>query len=178
MPGGTRDGGTFHLLLISTLTGTRQTRLQAGSLFADRAPRPDAMASRSNGFRPVGERLGRTQAAVTLRQSRSRRTTPCTATSGHEQPRAATSDHERKTGAQSPRSESPSIPCGHRRSQAGAASRGAGEKVGLKTPISPPSTTPPLYPSHGPTGAPPPQNPPILGVLRRSLPSVSRLFGR
>ena len=62
MPGGARDGGTFHLLLISTLTGTRQTRLQAGSLFADRAPRPDAMASRSNGFRPVGERLGRTPA--------------------------------------------------------------------------------------------------------------------
>lgn len=134
MPGGARDGGTFHLLLISTLTGTRQTRLQAGSLFADRAPRPDAMASRSDGFRPVGERLGRTQAAVTLRQSRSRRTTPCTATSGHEQPRAATSDHERKTGAQSPRSESPSIPCRHRRSQAGSACRGAGEKVGLKTP--------------------------------------------
>lgn len=65
MPGGARDSGTFHLLLISTLTGTLQTRLQAGSLFADRAPRPDAMASRSNGFRPVGERLGRTQAAVT-----------------------------------------------------------------------------------------------------------------
>ncbi len=59
---------------------------------------------------------------------------PPTATSSHEQPRAATSGHERKTGAQSPRSESPSIPCRHRRSQAGSACRGAGEKVGLKTP--------------------------------------------
>ena len=40
MPGGARDGGTFHLLLISTLTGTRQTRLQASSLFLTGLPDP------------------------------------------------------------------------------------------------------------------------------------------
>jgi len=99
----------------------------------------------SGGFRPGSQGPCRTPAEASL-----------TGRAREDDPR-----HERKTGAQWPRSEGESIPCGHRGSQAGSASRGAGEKDVVKTDqLAPPKNDAPALSIPRSLRCPDPGNPP------------------